>query len=205
MTAQRRTVSLLALLAATACSGFGPPRAITLASLQPLPLARLVPGRFELELRSPGLTGTFDAVVAATAAGDRLQLFPDVGGKVLDLTFTKERVVGELPGSRYEATAPLDRAPPHLALALAAVAAELLAPVSPDRVLAERERAGATELLLLPALGAGSVQVRLDPTAGIASYCIQLGGLDLQLAADGTLTGRGVTASLRPPPPIATP
>ncbi|MEO6596646.1 MAG: hypothetical protein ABIP94_18005, partial [Planctomycetota bacterium] len=154
----RRITFLLPALLFASCSGFEAPRADTLARLQPMRIAARLPSRFEIELRSAGLTGTFDAVFAVEPPGFGLQLFPDIGGKVFDLRVGAGNILAEMPGSRYEATAPLDAASPHLALVLAAVFAELLAPVDGRRALGERALAGGgSEVLLEPALGSGTV------------------------------------------------
>jgi hypothetical protein len=181
----------------TGCTPFVAPTTETLAKVRPIALAGLVPGRFEVEIESPGLTGTFDAVCAVFDHGVRMQWFPDVGGKVLDLHVGGDSVVADMPGHRYEAKAPLDAAEPHLGLVFAMVLAELLAPVTPERVQGERTNDGATELRLLPALGAGVVTARLAGDGSIASYHLQLGWIDCTLSADGSLRGRGCTAYLR--------
>src|SRR5688572_21401513 len=188
---------MLPVMLACACSGFGPPRAETLAAVQPMPLSKLLPGQFELELASPSLTGTFDAVCGVASDECRLQLFPDVGGKVLDLTLRAASVVAEFPGSRYEAQAPLDGAPPHLALVFAAILGELLAPVSAERVLGERRGAdGATEIGLQPALGSGSVAATLAPDGRIRAYRIQIGWVRVNLRADGSFDGDGFSGRM---------
>ncbi len=162
-----------------------------------MPLASLLPGQFEVEIESPGLTGTFDAVCAVSGSGVRMQWFPDVGGKVLDLHVGTSAVVAEMPGHRYEAVAPLQDAEPHLGLVFAMVLAELLAPVDAARVQGERWSDGATELRLLPALAAGEVTARLAAEGTIAAYRLRLGWIDCTLTAEGVLRGRGCTAHLR--------
>jgi hypothetical protein len=191
----------LALAAGTAigCRSFATPRPETLASVAPMPLAALVPGRFVLELATPGLTGVFDGVCAVEAASFRVQLFPDVGGKVLDVVVGAAAVTGEMPGSRYEARAPLEGAPPHLALAVAALFAELLAPVDAARVLGERDIGGAVEVELRPALGSGRVEALLASSGAVARYRITLGWIDLVLDADGRIDGARVAGRLSPP------
>jgi hypothetical protein len=179
------------LVLAAACAGFGPPRAETLAALAPMPLAALVPGRFELELEAPGLTGTFDAVGAVVGEGVRLQLFPDVGGKLLDVQASAAAVTADVAGHRYEATAPLDGARPHVALVLAAAVAELAAPLGSDRVLGERVVAGGVELRLRPALGAGEVRAEVGSDGVLSAYRVRLGGVQFALHADGRLVGSG--------------
>jgi hypothetical protein len=199
----RAVTAVLALAAglapATGCRSFATPRAETLAAVAPMALARLVPGRFVLELATPGLTGVFDGVCAVDAAAFRVQLFPDVGGKVLDVAVGADAVTAELPGSRYEARAPLDDAPPHLALAVAALFAELLAPVDAARVLGERDAAGQIEVELRPALGSGRVEAQLAPSGAVVRYRITLGWIDLALDADGRIDGTRVAGRLLPP------
>jgi hypothetical protein len=187
------------LLILVGCAGFGPPQAATLQRLRPMALAALLPGRFEVELDTPGLTGTFDAIAAVVDDKVRLQLFPDVGGKVLDVEFDGSAVRAELPGASYAATAPLDRAEPHLSLVLAMVVAELLAPVEPSRIRGERLAGnGISQLDLWPALGSGAVRATLGADGAIEAYAFELGWLSFTLGADGALVGRGVRGWLRP-------
>lgn len=186
---------LLAALVAAGCRGFSPPGDGVLQRLSPMPIA-VVPPRFELELGSPALTGTFDAVFAAGAEGFRLQLFPDVGGKILDLEVSRDRICAEMPGDSYVAVPPFDAARPHLALVLAAVFAELLAPVDASRALGERAAGeGRTEVLLRPALGSGQVIATVG-ARGVEAYAITLGRLAFELRADGSVIGRGLSAQL---------
>lgn len=194
-----RDVALCLLPLLAACAGYTTPRPETLAAIAPMPLARVVPGRCELELASPGLTGTFDVVVAVAPASFRVQVFPDVGGKVLDVTVGERTVVADLAGRRYEATAPLDRAEPHLALVLAALFGELLAPVRGERVLGERDAGdGGVEVELRPSLGSGRVEALLGPGGAVERYRIGLGWIGFELAADGAFRGSGFRGRLQP-------
>ncbi|HEX6811815.1 MAG TPA: hypothetical protein VF384_09360 [Planctomycetota bacterium] len=190
---------VLALLL-PACHSFGPPSPQTLARLQPMPLAAAIAGRFELELDGPGLAGTFDAVCALEGRSCRLQLFPDIGGKVFDLRLEEASIAADGPWGHYEANAPLDSAPPHLALALGAMLAELLAPVPATRVLGERQTPdGRTQVSLRPALGSGAVTATLGNSGEVETYAIALGRIAFTLAADGSLRGRGLAGRLRFP------
>ena len=181
-----------------ACASFAAPTAATLAKVAPMPLAAALPGRFELEIASPGLTGAFDGVCGVDAAGFRVQLFPEVGGKVLDVTVGRDRIVADLPGSHYEALAPFGSAEPHLALVVAMLFAELLAPVQAERVLGERAgAAGEVEVRQRPALAGVDVQALLGADGAVRRYRCVLGWLDLTLDADGTFTGRSVRGSVR--------
>jgi hypothetical protein len=128
-----------------ACAGFGPPSSSTAARLQPMALAAAVPGRFELELASAGLNGTFDAVVAVDADAVRLQVFPDVGGKLVDLRVAGDAITADLGGAAYRAAPPYDVAEPSLALVLAAIVGELATPVTASTpTVASRSWRGAT-------------------------------------------------------------
>lgn len=185
-------------LSFAACTSFATPTAETLAAIGPMPLARLVPGTFEIELTTPGLTGTFDAVCAVERESFRVQLFPDIGGKVFDVLVGADTVTAEWPGGRYEAHAPLDRAEPHLAVLLAALFAELLAPVGAERVLGQRGGGDtAVEVQLRPALGCGTVVARLDASGVVGSYHVTVGWIEFDLDAIGTLRARGVSGQMR--------
>lgn len=194
----RRAVPGTLALALAACTSFDTPTAATLAAIGPMPLARLVPGSFEVELATPGLTGTFDAVCAVDRESFRVQLFPDIGGKVFDVRVGADTVTAEWPGGRYEAHAPLERAEPHLALLLAALFAELLAPVGGERVLGQRGGGDtAVEVQLRPALGCGKVVARLDPSGVVDSYHVTVGWIEFDFDATGTLRARGASGQVR--------
>jgi len=197
---QRFTFPLLVVLAG--CHSFGPPRPETLARVRPMPIGGALPSRFEVEIASPSLSGIFDAVLAVDSRGLQLQLFPDIGGKVLDLQLRDLALVADLPGHRYAAQPPLDGAAPHLALVLAAVFAELAAPVVPTRVLGERTAAdGRLEVALRPALGSGEVVATLGADGAVERYAFTLGWLDFALTAGGELRGSGFAGWLRFPAP----
>lgn len=182
---------LAAALAAAAagCAGFDAPTPTTLARLRPMPLAARLSERFALELETEALTGVFEAVFAVGEQGFALQLFPDVGGKVFDLAVGRDRLVAETPNGRYAAAMPLDEAPPHLAVALAMVFAELLAPVGPGRVRGERQVPDGVQLQLAPALGSGEVVVELAADGAIATYRLKVGHISLVVLEDGSFGG----------------
>lgn len=182
-----RTCLLSALLLA-GCRSFGPAQPATLARLLPMAEAAHIPPRFAVELTSPALTGEFDAVFAAADRGFALQLFPDLGGKVLDLRVGAASVDCETPAGSYHAAPPLDAARPHLALVFAAVLAELLAPVDGARVRGERVGAdGRTEVDLAPALGSGRVVATLGDDGRVVAYRFELGWLAFRYEAGGQL------------------
>lgn len=193
----RNAVVAVAALALASCRNFAPADPATAASVRPMPLAAIVPGRCELELQSPGLSGTFDAVVARDGDGVRLQLFPDVGGKVLDLRVGGDGVTADFAGQPYRAPAPLADAPPHLALALAAVVGELASPVAPERVAGVRRRAGATEVQLQGGSVGLPVVAQLAPDGAITAYAWRVRGFAFTLDADGSFAGPGFRGWLR--------
>lgn len=201
MSLAHRITFLLALaLVLPACQGFVTPRPETLARLRPMPLAAAIRGRFELELQTPGLSGTFDAVCALEGRCCRLQLFPDIGAKVFDLRLQEATITADGPWGHYEARAPLDDAAPHLALVLGAMLAELLSPVHAARVIGERPGPdGRTQVSLRPALGSGEVLATLGPEGEVEAYAITLGHVELTVGANGSLRGRGVAGQLRFP------
>lgn len=187
----------VAALALAGCQGFAPADAATAASVRPMPLAAIVPGRCELELQSPGLAGTFDAVVARDGDGVRLQLFPEVGGKVLDLRVDAAGVVADFAGQPYRAAAPLDRAAPHLALALAAIVGELASPIAPARVVGVRSTDAGREVQLVDSASGLPAVARLAPDGAIAAIRWQLRGFALELTADGRFAAPGCQGWLR--------
>ncbi|MBX3461585.1 MAG: hypothetical protein KF830_00295 [Planctomycetes bacterium] len=181
-----RAIALAAAAAAsTACTGFAPPRPATLARLRPL-RADPVPARFEVEIESPALTGVFDAVFAPQPHGFALQLFPDIGAKVLDLTVAGGAVAADTPAGPWAAAAPFAGAAPHLALLLAVALAELGAPAAAERVLGERPLPGGrTELALRPVLDGVTVRVELAADGAVVACQLEVAGFGCRLEADG--------------------
>lgn len=184
----------------SSCQGFSPATARTLATVRAMSLAEHVPTeQFSVEIESSRLTGVFDAVCLVESARLRLQLFPDVGGKVLDLTLNETSLRAETPAGDYVAVAPLDQAEPHLALVLAGMLAELLAPVDGSRVLGQRGGGDVPlEVRLHPALGSGQVEALLGANGQIQRYRITLGWLEFDLRDDGTFSGPGFSGRLWP-------
>lgn len=186
-----------ALLAA--CAGWEPCDVATAAQVRPMALAGAVPGRLELELATPGLAGTFDAVVGLDGDALRLQLFPDVGGKVLDLRLDAAGVVADLDGVAYRAAPPIDGGAPHLALVLALVCGELATPVTPDRIVGVQRRSGAPAAVLLRGRGAlPPVEACVAADGAIAQYRWSLGGAGIRFGGDGHFEGPGFHGWLRP-------
>ena len=165
-----------------------------------MPLAAQIPSDdFVIEVESPYLSGVFDVFCSHNPEAIRLQMFPDVGGKVLDLTIRQNAIDASMPGDSYRAAAPFDAAEPHLALVLAVILTELQAPIVAERVIAERCGAdGLLEVTLAPILRGGQVIAEVGQAGEIRCYRCHFGGLEFSLAADGTFVGRGFAGRICP-------
>lgn len=182
------------------CRTFVPASAEAVALVRPMQLAGAVPSeQFVVEIESAYLAGIYDALFVVEEQGAvRMQLFPDVGGKVLDMTVATTGIACDLPDAKYRAVPPFAQAEPHLALVFAAMLAELRTPPGP-RVTSERREAGrVVEVQLRPALGSGTVTASLQEDGQIQCYRMALGYLEFTLASDGTFRGRGFVGRLCP-------
>jgi hypothetical protein len=165
-----------------------------------MPLAAQIPSDdFVIEVESPYLSGVFDVLCAHDPEAIQLQMFPDVGGKVLDLTIRQNAIDASMSGDSYQATAPFDAAEPHLALLLAVILTELQSPIVAERIIGERHGSdGLLEVKLAPILRGGRVIAEVRQTGEIRCYRIRFGALEFSLAADGTFVGRGFMGRICP-------
>jgi len=197
----RAAVATIALLPwLTACAGFAPPSAGTAARLRSMALADAVPGRCELEIESPGLNGAFDAVVAVDERAVRLQVFPDVGGKLIDLRMAADAITADIGGVAYRAAPPYGEAELGLALVLGAIVGELATPVTPARLLGERRRGDVVEVLLAAGRGGSPVCATLAADGRIAAMAWHGLRVPFTLRADGTFAGPGFRGRIAPAP-----
>lgn len=137
----RRLLGCLLLLSA-GCSGYAPPSSENLAKIKLAPAAppAVVRHRVHLSLDSRWLAGEFDGVVISEPGAARIQLFGDVGPKMIDLLARPDRITGYFPQTREGVDVALpDRAVPHPLLFLGATLLEDLAEVDVDRVLGVQE------------------------------------------------------------------
>jgi hypothetical protein len=147
----------LPLLVLAGCSGFAEPRAADLEALEsvPPPPGPFVRIRATVDLDGRWLAGTFEAVVVARSGPDpavRLQLFPDLGGKALDLAVRRDRITGFFPatGEGIDWALPSEaRAHPLLFMGLTLL--ERFHPVAPGRAVGVRP-GPPPEILLRPAV-----------------------------------------------------
>ncbi|HLF92247.1 MAG TPA: hypothetical protein VJB14_02200 [Planctomycetota bacterium] len=133
-----RPALALALLAGLGCSPWRIPPEEVLSSLertQP-PLDRPQRLKVRLDIESPWMSGQFEGVVLVRPGpAVRAQFFPDVGGKVVDLLATPDRIVGYFPATREGIDCALpSEAKPHPILFMGLHLLERAAPITRDRV-----------------------------------------------------------------------
>ncbi|HVS18538.1 MAG TPA: hypothetical protein VMT18_08055, partial [Planctomycetota bacterium] len=135
--------------------------------------------RAQVEMEGYGL---FEAVLVADGASSRarLQLLPEVGGKMLDLAIAPERIDGYMPPAgialthvRHARLAP----PRHLLAFIAASVLEAITPITSERVLGERAIAGGSELHLRPALEGLEVTAQVDKEGRLLAREYRLRGV----------------------------
>ena len=140
----RRLLSVLLLL--TGCSSYETPTAADFRRLNLSPPAppAATPIRVRISLDSRWLAGEFDGVVIARSGPSpvaRIQLFGDLGPKMIDLLARPERVTGYFPQAREGLDVRLpDQATPHPLLFLGVNLLEDLADIDEARVLGVQER-----------------------------------------------------------------
>jgi len=166
------------------CATFGPPDPAVLAdALADRPEAGAIRRRARLDLEGEHLSGRFTAVLVAWRGPEpsaRLQVLPEVGGKLLDLVVTPERVAGYVPmaGLAVDHARGEGPVPRHLLGFVAASLLEDLTLLSRGRVLGSRPRpGGGHELLVAGALEGCRVTVELDPSGAILGRTFRLRGV----------------------------
>ena len=132
-------LAILSLLAAHGCSTFEAPttRDLDLVRGAAPEISTAASTTAEVRVRSERMTGTFSAVLASERGGRvRLQLFPDVGGKILDLYASSERIAGAIPqaGSKVDDRTDSGELPRSLLTFFAITLLEHHTPLTEDRV-----------------------------------------------------------------------
>jgi len=166
-----RGVLLAVLLVAASCRGFGPPPPEVLTLLdRRAPGATARHGTAVARVESHELDGEFRALVALAVGPPRarLQLLPDLGGKVLDVTARAGRVYGRHAGAAPVNARFADSAPRHPLVFIGFTLLEHAEPLTRDRIRGSRREGDGWELDLEPAAGAGSVRVLLAPDGTVA-------------------------------------
>lgn len=102
--ANGKALCVIVGLAAAGCQGFVPPSPELASRVRdlPAPPGPYLRARVRIDIESSSLSGQFDgAILAQTGPRPRvrLQAFPDLGGKVLDLVASPVRIAGYLPQS----------------------------------------------------------------------------------------------------------
>ena len=163
---QKMRSAVIILLALSACRGYSEPTDELLDRVEAIPP---LPGPYlrveaDLDVESPWLSGRFNIVAIGRTGVDprvRAQLFPDIGGKAVDLVAFPGRVIGTLPQAGQAVDSDLktekDLHPLHF---MGITLLEHFASGITNRVIGARPAEG--WLLLKPLAGRGEVQVKLD-------------------------------------------
>jgi len=159
----RWIIRLSLLLLLTGCRSWGPPSKATLATIAGLPAAPSRPSRARVRvtMESDTLRGTFGALMVIDPQGPkvRLQIFPDIGPKLLDLVATPRRFAGHI-GDRDRIDTSPDDAPRHLLVFMAFTLLEMAAPLTADRIEEARDAPGT--LRIRPVAGPLEIQARVE-------------------------------------------
>jgi len=190
------------LLAAIGCSGFARPtpeqlRLLTPPEEPPTPVLERL--RVHVSLDSAWLAGEFDGVVVAMRGPEgplvRVQLFGDLGPKMLDLLARPERIVGFFPQTSEGIDCALpDEASPHLLLFMGASLLERYSRRTPARILGVREEPEGWLVNLRPAvsddlrISATKLSLRVRILERSVDAALKPGSLDLILPAGVRLT-----------------
>ncbi len=122
----------------------------------------------EVTLESDHLSGVFQVALAVRSGPEprlRMQLFPDLGGKLLDLAASTERIVGYFPQVRNGVSVGAldeEKAPRHILVFMGLTLLEASCPVTTDRVLSLRDSDEGLELVLQSSWPGLSVRAFLD-------------------------------------------
>lgn len=130
------------LVVAAGCSSYDPPTSgdFERIRLAPAPPPKVTRTRVHVSLDSRWLAGEFDGVVLAQPGAARIQLFGDLGPKMIDLLARPDRVLGFFPQTREGVNVALPKeAVPHPLLFLGVNILEDMAAVDESRVLGVRE------------------------------------------------------------------
>jgi len=183
----RRALVLGLALAAfgASCRSFGPlPSTLAEVLPQTVTKAETAERRIALiDLDSTHVSGRFTAVVVVRHGERpalRAQVIPEVGGKLLDLVVTPERVRGYFPhaGPALDFERSSGRTPPRGLLSfLAASLVEEATPISSERALGARPCDEGWELQLRSALEGVRVIARLDARGRLLERRYSLGGV----------------------------
>lgn len=193
-----QALGVLALLALAGCAGFHQPSAAELQALLlaadphvggALAIGPLAGGAAPaaaacagvVTIAAPRLAGTFDAallVEPGPRGRARLQLFPDLGGKVLDVVACDERIEGVIPHASQHVRADprAERLEAHLLAFAGVTLLELATPVTRSRVLGVRRAGTGYELRLAPRAAASEVVASVDAGGRVQRIALRAAG-----------------------------
>lgn len=151
---------------------------LELADRIPPPDGPAVRWTARVDIVSPLVTGVFTGVIVARTRPDvrvRMQFFPDIGGKTIDLSTSSARVTGHFPqlGAGTDTTLPYDgRRDPFVMIGVSLI--EMFTPVTRDRVLASRDGPGGRWLDLKPVVEGTRIQVLVDENTGVRRRILRM-------------------------------
>lgn len=159
--------ALLALALLAACRSVVPPSPELLQQLEraPKPPAPCLRQDCTVDVSSAELSGRFTARVAACLAWPRarMQWFPDLGAKVLDLLVAPDQVHATIPPAGIVfAHDGRDTAPRHLLYWMAVSLLEQLVPLTAERVVGTVVEDGRQWLVLRPLCAGTEVEALID-------------------------------------------
>lgn len=154
-------------LATSACTTWHAPSEAELARIRAghRPTTDVLSITSEVTIDSERLRGTFEGVLVSDPAGRiRVQLFPDLGGKILDLVADEDAIVGSIPQAeiRVEGNPREGNLPRHLLTFFAITLLEAAVPLHPDRVVDVRTEGAHLWVRVRPRVAGSEVEIAID-------------------------------------------
>ncbi len=137
--------------------------------------------RAQVELEGMLLAGVYEAVLLSSGGATpdlRLQLFPDVGGKLVDLVVGPRSVAVWIAPQGWFLSHPRSSVGPERLMLMTWVGSllETVTPITPGRVRGQRAVDGGYELLLEPAVPGMRVVARIDAEGRLLERAYAHGG-----------------------------
>ena len=162
-------------IAGTGCCSFDEPSLELLSVLRyaPPPPGPCVQAKVRVKIDSPWIAGTFDGVLVARTGDSpiiRMQLFPELGPKALDLVASPSHVTGYFPhkGQGDDHSLPLESIPTPID-GLGVTLVEHFTPLGEERALGMREKDDGWTLKIQPVIEGLKLEGRITKEGRILS------------------------------------
>ena len=181
--AWRVATAVVAALVLSSCRSFAPPSPELLAVLPPAHDTQFLQRQIEFTIDSPDLSGVFEGILVARAGSDaavRLQLFPDVGGQVLDLAIDSDAIEAlraDFEEPFHAALPPDERMEASLPLFFAVTLVEHFTPLAPQRIIGARKWEDGWEIKLQPHSSGVRVRAYVDGEGNVVRRRFKYGFL----------------------------